>query len=75
MLNPVLCHQRCLQARLERNPTSLLAYELPDALQAAAEKLAGFVGGVGNDYIFVEDATAGCTTILNSIRFEPGDEI
>jgi isopenicillin-N epimerase len=72
---PVLCHQRSLQVRLERNPTRFLVDELPGALRAAAEKLAGFVGGVGNDYVFVENATAGCNTVLNSIRFEPGDEI
>jgi isopenicillin-N epimerase len=65
----VLWHQKMLLERMERNPTSFLTYELPAALRSAAEKLAGFSGGRGEDYVFVENATAGCNAVLNSIRF------
>ena len=71
----VLEEQRRLQERMERNPAKFLAFELPTALRAAADRLASFAGGVGTDYAFVENATAACNTILNSVRFDPGDEI
>jgi isopenicillin-N epimerase len=58
-----------------RNPAEFLNDYLPGALRAAAGKLESFVGGVGTDYVFTENATAGCNTILNSIRFGQGDEI
>ena len=71
----VLEHQRALQERLEYNPTEFLSYDLPEALRATARKLADFVGGNGGDYVFTENATAGCNAILNSIPFSPGDEM
>src|SRR5262249_25324357 len=45
------------------------------ALRASAERLAGFVGGNGRDYVFTENATAGCDIVLNAIHFDEGDEI
>jgi isopenicillin-N epimerase len=64
-----------LQERLERNPGEFLRVELPSGLRAAAEKLAQFLGGSGPDFVFTENATAGVNTILQSLRFDPGDEI
>ena len=60
---------------MERNPSEFLALELPDALRAAANDLARFIQGVGSDLAFVENATAGCNTVLASMQFSPGDEI
>lgn len=60
---------------MERNPTEFLTFELPTALRTAASRLAEFTGGVGTNYVFVENATAGCNTILASTRLSPGDEI
>jgi isopenicillin-N epimerase len=71
----VLEQQRRLQERMERNPTRFLTYELPDALRASAERLAGFLGGNGRDYVFTENATAGCNTVMNSVPFGRDDEI
>jgi isopenicillin-N epimerase len=71
----LLAEQQRLQQRMERNPTEFLTFELPTALRTAASRLAEFAGGVGTDYVFVENATAGCNTILASIRLSPGDEI
>jgi isopenicillin-N epimerase len=71
----VLGEQRRLQERMEQNPTKFLTYDLPDALRASADRLAGFLGGNGRDYVFTENATAGCNTVLNSIPFSEGDEI
>jgi len=71
----VLAEQRRLQERMEQNPTKFLTYDLPAALRASADRLAGFLGGDGRDYVFSENATAGCNTILNSLAFRQGDEI
>jgi isopenicillin-N epimerase len=71
----VLAEQQGWQARMERNPTRFLALDLPDALRAAARALAAFVGGTGPDLVFLENATAGCNTVLASLRLSPGDEI
>jgi isopenicillin-N epimerase len=71
----VLAHQRSLQEQMESNPTKFLTHELPTALRTNAEKLAVLVGGNGADFVFTENATAGCNTVLNSIRFNEGDEI
>jgi isopenicillin-N epimerase len=60
---------------MEYNPTRFLTYELPQALRSSAERLAGLVGGNGKDYVFTENATVGCSTVLNSIRFAQDDEI
>lgn len=70
----VLEEQRRLQERMEQNPSKFFL-ELPGALRTSAERLAGFLGGHGRDYVFTENATAGCNTVLNSIAFGQGDEI
>ncbi len=71
----LIAEQQRLQAAIERNPTEFLTFKLPAAMRAAASRLAEFVGGVGPDYVFVENATAGCNTVLASLRLSPGDEI
>lgn len=71
----LLAEQQRLQQQMERNPTEFLTFELPIALRTAASRLAEFMGGVGTNYVFVENATAGCNTVLASIRLSPGDEI
>ena len=45
-----------------------LTVELPNALRAAAAKLAQFLGGLGADFVFTENATAGVNAILQSVR-------
>jgi isopenicillin-N epimerase len=71
----VLAEQERWRARMERHPTHFMSEELPPALRAAAARLAAFVGSEANDLVFVENATAGCNTVLRSIRLAPGDEI
>jgi len=71
----VLKEQRRLQEHMERDPTKFLVLELPHALRAAANHLATFVRCRGSDLAFIENATAGCNTVLASIRLSPGDEI
>ena len=71
----LISEQRRLQELMEHNPAYFFTFELPMGLRAAADRLAAFVGGLGSDYVFVENATAGCNTVLASIRLAPGDEI
>jgi isopenicillin-N epimerase len=71
----VLAEQERWRARMERHPTHFMSEELPPALRAAAARLAAFVGSEAKDLVFVENATAGCNTVLRSIRLAPGDEI
>jgi isopenicillin-N epimerase len=71
----VLAEQERWRARMERHPTHFMSEELPPALRAAAARLAAFVGSEAKDLVFVENATAGCNTVLHSIRLAPGDEI
>lgn len=71
----VLAEQERWRALMERRPTHFMSEELPPAVRAAAGRLAGFVGARPHDLVFVENATAGCNTVLRSLLFAPGDEI
>ena len=71
----LIAEQQRLQAKIEHNPTEFLTFELPTALRAAADRMAEFLGGSGTDYVFVENSTAGCNTVLASARLSSGDEI
>jgi isopenicillin-N epimerase len=71
----VLAEQDNWRRRMEAQPTRFMGTVLPDALRAAASRLASFVGARGEDIAFVDNATSGCNAVLRSLPFEPGDEI
>ena len=71
----VLATQDRWRERMERRPTTFMTFELPQALRDAAAQLAAFVGCDAMDLGFVENATAGCNAVLNSLALRPGDEI
>src|SRR5439155_4815374 len=71
----VLDAQERWRRRMEAQPTYFMQRTLPDALRAAAEALAGFIGADGPDVAFVDNATVGCNAVLRSLRLQPGDEI
>lgn len=71
----VLAAQDAWRRRLEAQPSRFMKSELPEALRQAAERLAAFLGGAGQDLAFVENATVGANAVLRSIRLAPGDEI
>ena len=60
---------------MERHPTGFMLYELPAALRASVDRLAAFIGACGTDLAFVENATAGCNAVLQSLPLARGDEI
>jgi isopenicillin-N epimerase len=71
----VIAEQGRWRQRMEQHPTGFMTCELPEALREAAEHLATFVGCNAEVLAFVENATVGCNTVLNSLRLSEGDEI
>jgi isopenicillin-N epimerase len=61
--------------RMEADPTTFFRDDLPGATRAAAERVAGFLGGRSEDWAFLENATQGTNAIIASLRLEPGDEL
>jgi isopenicillin-N epimerase len=61
--------------RMEADPTGFFRDELPGATRAAADRVAGFLGGRGQDWAFLENATQGTNAIIASLKLEPGDEL
>ena len=67
--------QDAWRERCERDPTRFHSRELPAALRAAADAVAGALGADGKDLVFVDNATSGINAVLRSLAFAPGDEI
>lgn len=70
----ILAEQEAWRRRMEEHPGDFFAH-LPDQLRETAKSLAAFLGGAGDDYAFVDNATAGCNAVLASLPFRAGDEI
>ncbi|MEA2608005.1 MAG: isopenicillin-N epimerase [Chloroflexota bacterium] len=71
----VLDHQRALRDRMEAEPVRFLDLDLPGLLDAARAEIGSFLGGDPAGLAFVPNATAGVNTVLQSLHFEPGDEL
>lgn len=71
----VAAEQERWRARIERDPTTFLTYELPDLLRGMAGHVARRFGGAAADWVFCENATSAINGVLASRRLEPGDEI
>ena len=71
----VLAAQDEWRRRLEAQPSRFMRLVLPDALRAAAGRLAEFVNVKPAGLAFVENATTGCNAVLRSMRLQPGDEV
>ncbi|MDJ0630203.1 MAG: aminotransferase class V-fold PLP-dependent enzyme [Rhodobacter sp.] len=67
--------QRRIQAELDANPSGFFRDRYPQLIRAAASRVAGFLGGDAEDWVFVENATAGVNTVLACTRLDPGDEV
>ncbi|MDJ0947892.1 MAG: aminotransferase class V-fold PLP-dependent enzyme [Alphaproteobacteria bacterium] len=72
---PVLTAQERWRERLERQPVRFMEAELPGAIRAAAGRLAGFLGGRGDNLAFTGNATEAVNAVIRSLPLEPGDEI
>jgi isopenicillin-N epimerase len=72
---PVLEVQRALRDRMEAEPVRFLSDDLPGLLDAARLDIGRFLGADPEGLAFVANATTGVNTVLQSLRFEPGDEL
>ncbi len=72
---PVLAVQRALLDELESEPVRFLTGQLDDRLDRARVAIAAFLGADPEGLAFVPNATTGVNTVLQSLRFEPGDEL
>jgi isopenicillin-N epimerase len=72
---PVLEVQRALRDRLEAEPVRFLSGELPGLLAQAREAVGRFLSADPEGIAFVTNATTGVNTVLQSLHFEPGDEL
>ncbi len=72
---PVLEAQRVWRERLEAEPVRFLDRELEAHLDEVRRELARFLNGDPEGIAFVPNATTGVSTVLASLRFQPGDEL
>jgi isopenicillin-N epimerase len=63
------------RAQMEADPSTFFRRDLPRLLRAAAARVAGFLGGRGEDWAFVENATTGMNAIIESVPLQQGDEL
>lgn len=73
--NVVLAAQAEIRARIERQPAKFMLRELKPALREAAGVVAGFLGGAGEDWVFVDNATTGISAVLRSLPLTPNDTV
>jgi isopenicillin-N epimerase len=67
--------QRAWRDRLEAEPVRFLTHDLPGLLDEARSAVAGFLGADPAGLAFVPNATTGVNTVVQSLRFRPGDEL
>ncbi len=71
----VLQKQNEYRKQMEAEPVRYVLRELEDKLWASKESLAQFIGAKSTDIAFVNNATVGVNTVLNSLQFNKGDEL
>ncbi len=72
---PVLEAAARWRLQMERQPMRFMLKELPGALREAASRLAEWLGGRGEDLVFVENATSGVNAVVRSLSLGPGDQV
>ncbi len=72
---PVLEVQRAWRDRMEAEPVQFLNDDLPGLLDESRGAVGQFLGADPEGLAFLPNATTGVNTVLQSLRFEPGDEL
>jgi len=73
--DPVMEAQRVWRERMEAEPVRFLGRELERHLDEARMRVAAFLNADAEGIAFVPNATTGVSTVLASLRFQPGDEL
>jgi isopenicillin-N epimerase len=73
--DPILAVQRDLRDRLEAEPVRFLSGDLPGLLDEARVAVGAFLNADPEGIAFVPNATTGVNAVVQSLRFEPGDEL
>lgn len=60
---------------MERDPTYFYQFELSGLLRQSAKNIAELLGGAADDWVFVENATAGVNTIIKSLSWLDSGEV
>ena len=71
----ILEKQREYLEMLEAQPMRFMVRQLEDRINDARNTLSAFVNAEPSTLVFVQNASAGVSTVFRSLRFEPGDEI
>lgn len=71
----VLEHQKLIIDRIERQPVRFYVREIQGMLDDARAALSAFLGANPQDLVFVDNATTGVNTVLQSLSLAPGDEV
>ncbi|HEY8872840.1 MAG TPA: aminotransferase class V-fold PLP-dependent enzyme [Stellaceae bacterium] len=71
----VLDGARAWQQAMEADPSTFFRRDLAGLLRRAADRVAAFLGGRGEDWAFVENATSGLNAVIASLALGPGDEL
>lgn len=72
---PVQLARQAILTDLEANPMIALERAFEPRLDAARAEVAAFIGADPEGTVVVPNATAGVSTVLQSIRLRPGDEL
>jgi isopenicillin-N epimerase len=71
----VLDAQQAIRMEIECQPAKFMDVDLRPRLRQAADRVAQVLGGAGDDYVFIENASTGINAVLRGLDFEDGDEI
>ncbi len=72
---PVLNEQQKWRANIEAEPIELLGRRCEDLLQMAKCSVGMHLGMLYSDFGFVTNATEGINAVLQSLKFNPGEEL
>jgi isopenicillin-N epimerase len=72
---PVLEAQRVWRERMEAEPVRFLSRELEPRLDEVRHEVGRFFSADPEGIVFLPNVTTGVSTVLASIRFQPGDEL
>ena len=71
----VLDAARSWQLAMEADPSTFFRRDLAGLLRRAADRVAAFLGGRGEDWAFLENATSGLNAVIASLALGPSDEL